>query len=141
MNKPPIENVLKVLAIRKQITDLYAQSDELVAKLHREFGAGRFDYALAELESGMVSEVVFSGTAIDGKVLEVRTVNPVLDLANELLENGAYLKFEIIDNLEALAHGQPIFKSTAISPLSFASGSLKRKPKSLAEQEQEDGTD
>ena len=127
--KPPIEKVLKILALKKQIKDLYEQQDQLIAQLHKEFGAGRFDYDLAEPPVELIEETVFE----QRKYIKVISYTDIAELVGQLLENGNYLKFEIVDNLENLAQGKPIFKSTSISPLSFASGSLKRRPKSLVD--------
>ena len=143
MNKPPIEKVLKILAMKEQANDLYEKIDQEVAKLHQEFGAGRFDYHLEEYPEDLnYTEILFElSMPDDSETITVKSSHNLFSLISDLWEQGEYLKFEIIDNLAALASGASVFKSTAISPLSFASGSLKRQPKSLAAEEQDNATE
>lgn len=110
--KPGINAVLRIMQMKAEVAKLYAEIDQRVQALHREFGEGRFDY-----------DIHNSGD-IEGDVLQ---------FAGDLCSNGDYIKFQIIDNIAALQEGKAVFKSTSISPVSFVSGSLKRCPQSLKE--------
>jgi len=45
-NKPDLQNVLKVLAMKEEASKLYDEIDKIVSEMKTEFGAGRFDYDL-----------------------------------------------------------------------------------------------
>lgn len=106
--KPEINEVLEIMAMKKQAQELYDEIDNQIAQIKDEFGAGRFDYDLDELQDGDLS-----------------------DFADKLWSKGQYFKLEITDNAEKLQAGDTVFKSTFIKPVSFSSRSLKRCPESL----------
>lgn len=112
--KPNIEDVLYILKWKQNITGLYEQIDKQTKKLFDQFGEGRFDYNL--------NEVVFMSESMT-------------EFQNQLLEQGQYLKFELVDNIQKLVDDQQLFTSTSVKPLAFSSRVLKRCPESLKPQE------
>ncbi len=46
-------------------------------------------------------------------------------------ESKRFLKFELTDNVEKLRNDGVVFKAASFKPVSFSSGFLKRRPKSL----------
>lgn len=108
--KPDINAVLEVVAMKDRISDLYDAIDDIVSGFMKEFGEGRYDYDLSNIDE------VDSGLSY---------------FVNELKKTGNYLKFEITDNIKKLNGGETIYKTTSFKPVSFSSGSLKNRPKSL----------
>ena len=94
MRKPELKDVFEILEMKEQAAKLYEKIDARLLEIKNEFGEGRFDFELGEVDK-------------------------------------LYLKFEIIDNVRLLAEGETVWKSTGIKPVSFSSGYLKNKPKSL----------
>ena len=103
--KPDVNDVLALMAMKKKAGDLYDEIDKRVAALAAEFGEGRFDYDLADVPG------------LPGFITPV--------------EDGRYLKFELFDNVAKLAAGEEVWKSVAFKPQTYATRQLKGKPVSL----------
>lgn len=110
--KPKLVDVLEIVAMKQQASELYDEIDKRINAMFVESGSGRFDYDLSTSNN-------------------FDTEGHVIGTLNELKESGGYLKFEITDNVEALTNGATVFKSVSMKPISFSSRSLKRCPKSL----------
>ena len=107
--KPKFIDVLTIIFMKKQVTELYEEIDKRVSDIHNEFGEGRYDYEIGSID-------------VEGELAE---------FAEEMKEKGNYFKFEIENNITSLMSGESVFKSVSVKPVSFSSRSLKRKPESL----------
>ena len=109
--KPNISEVLRIFQMKKELDEMYEHLDNLVSDISLGYSTARYDYDL-------ISAVVDADVA---------------DFAEELLQDGNFLKFEIVDNVERLQNGETVWKSVPFKPLSFEVRSLKTKPASLKE--------
>lgn len=50
MQKPELSRVLQIIELKEQAAKLYDEAEKLTAELMREYGAGRFDYDVTEVE-------------------------------------------------------------------------------------------
>ncbi|MBW2638343.1 MAG: hypothetical protein JRC86_12665 [Deltaproteobacteria bacterium] len=86
--KPKVEKVLAIMGMKKRAAELHESIDRAVKAALDEFGPGRFDYALAD-------------------------VNP-LYLAALGADKRQFLKFETIDNVWMLNAGGTVWKSVPL---------------------------
>lgn len=119
--KPKLSEVLKILQLQEQATKIYEEIDQQVAELFLMYDTERCDYDLSDIQ------------AINAEVSEFPVAAKLIKFANEKAENGHYLKFQIINNLENMRENGTVFKTTSIKAITFSSGNLKRCPESLKE--------
>jgi len=112
MSKPNVKDVLNLLAMKEEAAALYEAMDAMVSSLYGEFGAGRFDFDLE-------------------KFIDEHSTDHDFDYDDGIMQNGRYLKLEIVDNLAKMQAGENVWKNVNFKAVSFSARSLKRCPESL----------
>lgn len=110
-------NLIDILNIMERKAEAVAALDEIDKEIQlmlEVYGSGRFDFDLLAF-------------------VDEKSPDRVSGFERALLEDGHYIKFELVDNVELLKAGQTVWKSAALKPASFVAQSLKRRPASLKE--------
>ncbi len=118
MNKPSLEDVIRIYRLKEQVADAYAEIDRTLIILLAQYGEGQFDYDLVE----SLKEGRFDSARIS-------------HIGQLIKDGGNYLRLELKDNLKVLASGEPVYTMTSVKPVHYGIRSLKRQPKSLQEDE------
>ena len=119
IDKPDINEVLRLIKLKKQVKDIYEEIDGIVEDWVNKYCVrdseltARYDYALGE------HEIAF----LEGDTLK---------FAEELVADGKhYLKLVLFDNLAKFAEDGKLFTTTSVKMFDYETRMLKNRPASL----------